>query len=303
MAAIGSHYLPFPSSASSWTIFSLANCRLSGPRRKAKPNATRKTSPAMTRRVVVSLGTMLADAQERGLVVTNVVRNLKISRKRKKTSKRDQRRKLKVGVDIPSPSEIKAIIAHLPDRWRPIILTAIFTGLRSSELRGLKWQDVEPLSKAKLQVTQRADRYKEIDVPKSEAGERTIPLPPIVVNTLREWKLRCPKGKENLVFPTGEDNVEFHANILHRGLEPALIAAGVVDKKGEPKYALHRLRHFYASWCANRRKDGGLELPMKTVSERMGHSSIVLTANLYSHLFPSNDDGAELAEAEKLLLA
>ena len=109
-------------------------------------------------------------------------------------------------------------------------------------------------------------------MPKTEAGERTIPLPPMVVNTLREWKLRCPKGKDNLVFPTGEGNVEFHANILHRGLEPALIAAGVVDGKGEPKYALHGLRHFYASWCMNRRNDGGLELPMKIVSERIGHS-------------------------------
>jgi integrase len=40
----------------------------------------------------------------------------------------------------------------------------------------------------------RADRYNKIDKPKSEAGERTVPLPPTVVNTLREWKLRCPKG-------------------------------------------------------------------------------------------------------------
>ena len=74
------------------------------PERAAKEGKTQsddeKRSPAMTRRVVVSLGTMLADAQERGLVVTNVVRSLKINRKRKKTSKRDQRRKLKVGVDI-----------------------------------------------------------------------------------------------------------------------------------------------------------------------------------------------------------
>lgn len=52
------------------------------------------------------------------------------------------------------------------------------------------------------------------------------------------------------------------------------------------------------SWCINRRRDGGLELPMKIVQERLGHSSITLTADLYSHLFPSNDDGAEMADAE-----
>ena len=50
--------------------------------------------------------------------------------------------KLKVGVDIPAPDEMRAIVAALPTieraaRWRPLLLTAIFTGLRASELRGL----------------------------------------------------------------------------------------------------------------------------------------------------------------------
>ena len=108
--------------------------------------------------------------------------------------------------------------------------------------------------------------------PKSEAGERTIPLPPMLVNTLREGKAKCPKGALGLAFPSGAGKIEDHANILHRGFEPAQIAAKVVDEKGRPKYALHALRHFYASWCINRKKDGGLELPMKIVQERLGHS-------------------------------
>src|SRR6516165_8767018 len=83
---------------------------------------------------------------------------------------------------------------HLPDKYRPLLLTAIFTGLRASELRGLRWEDVD-LPHAKLHVRQRADWYNKIDKPKSESSERTVPLTPIVVNTLREWKLRCPKGE------------------------------------------------------------------------------------------------------------
>ncbi|MGB6416382.1 MAG: tyrosine-type recombinase/integrase, partial [Pseudolabrys sp.] len=83
-----------------------------------------------------------------------------------------------------------------------------------------------------------------------------------------------------------------------------MVAAGVVDDKGEAKYTgLHSLRHFYASWLINRKKDNGLELPPKTVQARMGHSSIVVTMDTYGHLFPSSDDGSEMAEAEKLLLA
>jgi integrase len=49
-------------------------------------------------------------------------------------------------------------------------------------------------------------------------------------------------------------------------------AAGVVDSHGKPKYALHAFRHFYASWCINRKADGGLELPPKIVEARLGHA-------------------------------
>ena len=160
-------------------------------------------SPAMVRRVMGALGSILADAQERGLVAQNVVRSLRGSRRRDKDRHADKRQKgkLKVGVDIPTPEEIKAIIAHLSGRWRPLLLTAIFTGLRASELRGLRWADVA-LKLGELHVRQRADRYNAIGRPKSAAGERTIPLAPMLVNTLREWKLACPKSELDLAFPT-----------------------------------------------------------------------------------------------------
>jgi hypothetical protein len=78
----------------------------------------------------------------------------------------------------------------------------------------------------------------------------------------------------------------------------------VVDGNGEAKYkGLHALRHFYASWCINRRVDGGLELPIKVVQARRGHASIQMTADTYGHLFPRGDDGAELAAAERTAAA
>jgi integrase len=257
-------------------------------------------SPSMIKRVVGDLGSILADAQGRGLVAQNAVRSL--SRRRERQSERRHKHKLRVGVDIPSPTEIKAIVAHLSDRWRPLLLTAIFTGLRASELRGLHWEDVD-LKRAELHVRQRADKFKTIGKPKSVAGQRTIPMPPILVNTLREWKLAGLKSFLGLVFPTGAGNVEHHANIIARGLIPTQIAAGVVTKTGKAKYTgLHSLRHFYASWCINRKEDGGLGLPLKIVQHRLGHSSIQMTADIYGHLFPSEDGGAELAAAQRALL-
>jgi integrase len=105
-----------------------------------------------------------------------------------------------------------------------------------------------------------------------------------------------------LAFPSGGGAIESHTNIVRRGLQPAMVAAGLT-RHGKAKYsALHSLRHFYASWCINRRADGGLELPLEVVQARMGHSSIQITADRYRHLFPRGDDSAELAAAEKAFL-
>jgi integrase len=261
-------------------------------------------SPPMVRKITGSLGALMADAQERGLVARNVVRELRSRRQKGADSRADRRQKghLKVGMDIPTRQEIKAIVDRLQGRWRPIILTAIFTGLRSSELRGLRWADIDFKSN-ELHVRQRVDQYRKFGAPKSESGERTIPLPPIVANMLKEWKLACPKGEPGLVFPTGKGSPENHANLITRGLIPACIAAGVTKADGKAKYSgVHALRHFYASWCINSKDDGGLGLSAKVAQARLGHSTIAMTLDTYGHLFPRGDDGSELAAAEKSLL-
>ena len=182
--------------------------QLSVPAVRAFEDTLRKDrSPAMVRKAIGSLGAILADAQERGLVAQNVVRGLRVRRRGKDAHADKRKGKLKIGVDIPSPDEVRAIITHLDERWRPLFLTAIFTGLRASELRGLRWSDVD-LKRGELHVRQRADRFNVMGRLKSEAGERTVPLPPMVVNTLREWKLACPKGELGLVFPNGRGRVE-----------------------------------------------------------------------------------------------
>jgi integrase len=265
-------------------------------------------APTMVRRTRMLLGALIADAQERGLVAQNVVRSLRTSRRGKDVSgERRRKSKLRAGVDIPTPDEMRAVIAKLAEideapRFRPLLLTAIFTGLRASELRGLRWDDVD-LKRGELHVHQRADRYGKIGRPKSEAGERTVPLPPMLVSVLREHRLACPNGKLGLAFPNSRGGVEHRAGIIERGFHPAQVAAGVINENGSAKYpGLHSLRHFYASWCINRRIDGGLELPIKVVQARLGHASIQMTADTYGHLFPRGDDGAELAAAEKAFL-
>lgn len=71
--------------------------------------------------------------------------------------------------------------------------------MRASELRGLTWSAVDFDTKT-IAVRQRADEWGAIGMPKSAAGQREIPVLPTVLNTLREWKLRCPQGELDLVF-------------------------------------------------------------------------------------------------------
>src|SRR4030095_3384504 len=98
-----------------------------------------------------------------------------------------QKGHLVIGRDVPSVEEIQTILTKAEGRWRPLLVTAVFTGMRSSELRGLTWGDVD-LKKKIIHVRQRANLWGEIGAPKSMAGHREIPMSPPVINTLREWK-------------------------------------------------------------------------------------------------------------------
>ena len=102
--------------------------------------------------------------------------------------------------------------------------------------------------------------------------------------------------QRNLERVSAQDRVNVSGTRRH-ALVPTLLAAGVTAP------VLARAPKAYASWCINRKVDGGLELPPKTVQQRMGHASIAITMDVYGHLFPSGDDGAELAAAEMALLA
>lgn len=255
-------------------------------------------SRAMARKVMSSLKSLLKDAQRRG----NVAQNVALAVKRIDADKRGEDQ-LKIGLHIPAPREIKAILAAAGPRIKPLLMVAAFTGLRSSELRGLRWCDID-LKNSELHVRQRADRYGVIGKPKSKAGYRTVPFGPLVLRELREWRLAGPIGELGLVFPTPSGDVALHNNVV-RAFTTAVRAAGLTNANGTLKYTgLHALRHFYASWCINAPDRGGQGLPAKEVQQRLGHSSILLTMDTYGHLFPPDKDAHEkLADAERALLA
>jgi integrase len=277
---------------------------LTAPRMESlRDELLRDLGRAMGRKVLTSIKAILKDAHRRGFTAQNVAAGVVI-----KKDKRAENHRPQVGIDIPLPAEIQSIIGAAKGRWKPLIITAAFSGLRASELRGLRWEDID-FKTSEISIRQRADIHNELGKPKSEAGVRTFPLRSIVIKTLREWKIACPPGE--LVFPNKSGNIENLSNILQRGFHPAQLAAGVTvtakdddgkvvrDDDGKPVvapkyYGLHTLRHFFASLCINRRANGGLELPPKTVQTWLGHSTITLTLDTYGHLFPEAGDVAEV---------
>jgi integrase len=256
-------------------------------------------SRAMARKVMSSLKSLLKDAQSRG----DVAQNAALAVKRIDADKRGEDQ-LRIGVHIPALEEIKALLTMAGPRSKPLLMVATFTGLRSSELRGLRWSDVD-LKHSEVHVRQRADRYGVVGKPKSKAGYRTVPFGPLVLKALQEWKLAGPKGKLGLVFPTPSgDGVALHNNVV-RAFTSAVCAAGLTDANGKAKYTgLHSLRHFFASWLINPPERGGQGLAPKVVQQRLGHSSILMTMDTYGHLFPPDKDAhKKLADAERAVFA
>lgn len=257
-------------------------------------------SAEMIKRVIRSLGAIFKEARRRGLSNVAPTDGLELD-----LPERDDPRPV-----IPSKNELQAIIKAATardNRWRTLVLVAIFCGLRASELRGLRWADVD-FEVRQISVSQRADASNTIGRLKSKAAYRSIKLSPLALNALREWKLTCPQGQLGLVFPNGVGKVESYANLIDRGFSPIQIEAGVsvqreaVDEAGEPmlvavaKYGLHALRHACASLWIEQGHNA------KQIQVLMGHSSITLTYNVYGHLFADSEADQRAAEGVELRL-
>lgn len=175
-------------------------------------------------------------------------------------------------------------------RYYPLILVAVFTGMRQGELRGLHWRHVN-LKTGEIKVRRAASNAGRIKAPKSNAGIRDLHLPDFVIAELKLWKKLCPVG--DLVFPTGTGKVESGSNLYKRCWSRLITAAGI-----DRGLVFHSLRHYYASTLI---AEG---FNSKVVQKEMGHADIQTTYNCYGHLFPEDTEGRRIrkqAAADQLL--
>jgi integrase len=229
-------------------------------------------SPATARKILTSLKIAIAEVQRRGLVAQNVAADVRYGKRKK--------RPIVEGEDLPSKAELQAILTHA-GKWYPLLVTAAFTGMRSSELRGLRWSDVDFDNKV-VHVRRRADYRRAIGYPKSAAGTRTIPLIDLVANPLRAHRVASRWGDaDDYVFCNSAGRIAFHQSIQTRGFIPVQVAAGI----NPARYGLHSLRHFYASWLIGLR-----HYSSKEIQTMLGHATQAMTFDTYGHLLKKSEE-------------
>jgi integrase len=185
-----------------------------------------------------------------------------------------------------APEEVGQFLAST--RTHPLygLFCLALMGLRRSELLGLKWSDVD-LDNAQLSVVRGYHRIHKTDIftkPKSKKSTRQVDLPPSIVRVLREY--RNGETPDSLVF--SRDGRPINPNSVTRWWREACQNAGVKAIR------LHDARHTLATIMLKKR------VHPKVVQELLGHSSIEITMDTYSHVLPGIQTAA-VQEYGKLL--
>jgi integrase len=176
-----------------------------------------------------------------------------------------------------------------------LVRMAVMTGMRRSELLGLRWRDVD-LDGGVASVQQTAQRISSqgwiFQQPKTRLSRRAIALSPSTVQTLRRHRRQQAEARL-LAGPAYRDRDLVFASALGTPVEPGTIArtwARVLDTAGVGHVRWHDLRHAHATLLLT----AGVH--PKIVSERLGHASVGITLDTYSHVLP----GLQVAAAAQL---
>jgi integrase len=234
-------------------------------------------SGSTARAVRTTLGEILHDAMRDRLLTTNAA---SLAR-----PPRVKRRELR----ILTPAETHAMIdGTADDPLGPLFCLAATTGLRQGELLGLSWSDVEldgtqPTLTVRRSLARAEGRNKyELAEPKTAKSRRTIELGSTAARALHRQKAR--QAADKLAFGPDlwqdADSLVF-TDEVGRPLRPWAVTktfAAALKRLGLPHVRFHDLRHGAASLMLSQ------GVPLKLVSEQLGHSSIAITSDVYAHL-------------------
>jgi integrase len=190
---------------------------------------------------------------------------------------------------ILEPEEIRKLLEAAPTKYRPLIETAVFTGLRLGELLGLKWGDVD-LSRGVIRVHRQLTQLGELAEPKTASSKRQVVVFPQLARMLREHRLGSRfSGEDDFVFATEAGTPFLWGNVGKRGLKKAAEGAKL-NRPGEP-LRMHDLRHCFASMLIREGAD------VVFVARQLGHANPAITLGIYAHLFDSETQATKMRDA------
>lgn len=260
-------------------------------------------SPRTIQYVHAVLRMALKDAVAKKVLPSNPTDHAKVPRRAKDGRERQTR--------IRAMDEEQAgmfLEAAKSDRYHALWALLLMGGLRPSEALGLKWSDIN-LDEGKIHIARSLCRTGvqgwKLLKPKTKKARRTVPLPKVAVQALRQWRRttaeeRLLAGAEyedhGLVFTTPFGKPLHLAN-LHRGSWRRVMERAELGERGpvpdkpsrgptgkrpfSPAFRIYDLRHTCATLLLLR------GVAPKIVQERLGHASITLTMDTYSHVLPT----------------
>jgi integrase len=192
-------------------------------------------------------------------------------------------------------TEIEGLLDACPSRGRILVETALFSGLRISELLGLTWADIDFAAglirvRAQLSRPHRGEPARRVAT-KTPASVREVPLVPQLSDRLAAHRRATPfAAPTDWVFVTSRGTSLGERNVARRVLKKAADATGLNDG-GRAPLRFHDLRHTFASHLI---VDLGLDVAQ--VSRILGHASITITLDVYTHLFDDARHGREIRQ-------
>jgi integrase len=236
-------------------------------------------SDKSVRYTLSTFATALSDAAKQGLISRNPADHV------------DRPRAARKEMRWWSVDEARKFLDYAAgDRYVALWTLALTSAMRRGELCGLKWPDIDfdagrlavrrTLVSVKYQI-----RWSE---PKTRAGRRVVALDPATLAVLRAHRAR--QAEEKLAIGSGYlDQQLVFADVAGEPLHPDTVTKHfdrLVARAGVPKIRLHDLRHTAATLMLEQ------GIPLKAVTERLGHSSTQITSDLYQHVGEQMQDEA-----------
>ncbi len=228
---------------------------------------------ASMERTRVTLSAMFADALENGIISANPVsKSVKCPKQKNKNAK-----------VLTLEKQERFLTAAKESIHYSHYLFVLQTGIRSSELRGLKWSDLDFQNRMihiRRNVTHDSNRNRFVTGElKTSAGQRDIPMTQTAYDLLMEIKCRPASYKQEHVFPEFTEHVFLNRNgrlIPNSNYDQSLNK--ICTKAGIERISMHTLRHTFATRCI----ESGMK--PKTLQKILGHANIAMTMDLYVHV-------------------